>query len=130
MKICDLLKKDSLSLSFEVFPPKTDTAFESVKTATEKIAALRPAFMSVTYGAGGGTSAYTLDIAKNIKSLFGVPSIAHLTCGSLIRLWQLLWGMVTRRSLFPVTTAISDLPELQSAITWAREFRKNIPFSL
>lgn len=82
MKICDLLKKDSLSLSFEVFPPKTDTAFESVKTATEKIAALRPAFMSVTYGAGGGTSAYTLDIAKNIKSLFGVPSIAHLTCVS------------------------------------------------
>ena len=82
MKIRDLLKKDTLSISFEVFPPKTDTAFESVKSATEEIATLHPAFMSVTYGAGGGTSAYTLDIAKNIKSLYGVPTLAHLTCVS------------------------------------------------
>jgi len=82
MKIRDLLKKNTLSLSFEVFPPKTDTAFDSVRAATEKIAALRPAFMSVTYGVGGGTSKYTLDIAKNIKSLYGVPTLAHLTCVS------------------------------------------------
>ena len=82
MKIKDLLKKDSLSLSFEVFPPKTNTAFESVKVATENIASLKPAFMSVTYGAGGGTSEYTLDIAKNIKSIYGVPTLAHLTCVS------------------------------------------------
>ena len=82
MKIKDLLKEDKLTLSFEVFPPKTNTAFESVKAATEKIAELKPAFMSVTYGAGGGTSEYTLDIAKNIKSLHGVPTLAHLTCVS------------------------------------------------
>ncbi|MBQ8271376.1 MAG: methylenetetrahydrofolate reductase [Bacteroidaceae bacterium] len=82
MKIIDLLKKDTLSLSFEVFPPKTDTAFESVKHATEEIAKLRPSFMSVTYGAGGGTSRYTLDIAKNIKEQHGVPTLAHLTCVS------------------------------------------------
>ena len=82
MKISDLLKKNTLSLSFEVFPPKTETSFESVKNATEEIAKLRPAFMSVTYGAGGGTSRYTLDIAKNIKELYGVPSLAHLTCVS------------------------------------------------
>lgn len=82
MKITDLLKKDTLSMSFEVFPPKTETAFESVKTATEEIAKLHPSFMSVTYGAGGGTSKYTLDIAKNIKELYGVPTLAHLTCVS------------------------------------------------
>ena len=82
MKISDLLKKDTLSLSFEVFPPKTETAFESVKTATEEIAKLHPSFMSVTYGAGGGTSKYTLNIAKNIKELHGVPTLAHLTCVS------------------------------------------------
>lgn len=82
MKIIDLITKDTLSLSFEVFPPKTETSFESVKTATEEIAKLRPAFMSVTYGAGGGTSKYTLDIAKNIKELYGVPTLAHLTCVS------------------------------------------------
>ncbi|MGN1048333.1 MAG: methylenetetrahydrofolate reductase [NAD(P)H] [Eubacteriales bacterium] len=85
MKIKDLLTKNTLTLSFEVFPPKTETAFESVRAATEEIAKLRPAFMSVTYGAGGGTSKYTLDIAKNIKERYGVPSLAHLTCVSSTR---------------------------------------------
>ena len=85
MKLTELFKSDKLSLSFEVFPPKTDTAFESVKHATEEIAKLRPSFMSVTYGAGGGTSKYTLDIAKNIKANYGVPTLAHLTCVSSTR---------------------------------------------
>ena len=82
MKLTELFSRDGLSLSFEVFPPKTDTVFESVRQATEKIATLRPAFMSVTYGAGGGTSRYTLEIAKNIKERYGVPTLAHLTCVS------------------------------------------------
>ena len=64
MKITELLKSDKLTLSFEVFPPKTESGFDSVKHATEEIAKLDPLFMSVTYGAGGGTSKYTLDIAK------------------------------------------------------------------
>ncbi len=82
MKLNELLASEKLSLSFEVFPPKTDTAFDSVKRATEEIATLRPLFMSVTYGAGGGTSRYTLEIAKNIKEQHGVPTLAHLTCVS------------------------------------------------
>ena len=85
VKISELLNKETLSVSFEVFPPKTEASFESVKTATEEIAKLCPAFMSVTYGAGGGTSKYTLDIAKNIKELYGVPTLAHLTCVSSTR---------------------------------------------
>ena len=85
MKLTELFKDDKLSLSFEVFPPKTDTVFESVKHATEEIAKLRPSFMSVTYGAGGGTSKYTLEIAKNIKANYGVPTLAHLTCVSSTR---------------------------------------------
>jgi len=82
LKIIDIITKNTLSLSFEVFPPKTETSFESVKEATEEIAKLHPAFMSVTYGAGGGTSKYTLDIAKNLKQLYGVPTLEHLTCVS------------------------------------------------
>lgn len=82
MKIIDLINAGTPSLSFEVFPPKTETSFESVKSATEEIAKLSPCFMSVTYGAGGGTSRYTLDIAKNIKELYGVPTLEHLTCVS------------------------------------------------
>ncbi len=85
MKISTLLKRDGLSLSFEVFPPKTETVFESVKEATEAIGALKPSFVSVTYGAGGGTSRYTLEIAKNIKERYGVPTLAHLTCVSSTR---------------------------------------------
>lgn len=82
MKITDVLKQDKLLLSIEVFPPKNDTAFESVKSATEEMAKLKPSFMSVTYGAGGGTSRYTLEIAKNIQDRYGVPTLAHLTCVS------------------------------------------------
>ena len=85
MKIIDILNQETLSLSFEVFPPKTESGFDSVKTATEEIAQLRPSFMSVTYGAGGGTSRYTLDIARNIKAMYGVPTLAHLTCVSSTR---------------------------------------------
>ncbi len=81
MKLSEIFS-DKLSLSFEVFPPKTDTAFDSVKMATEEIAKLKPSFMSVTYGAGGGTSKYTLEIAKNIKQRHNVPTLAHLTCVS------------------------------------------------
>ncbi len=79
MKITDVINSGKLSLSFEVFPPKTSDAFESVKTATEKIAKLKPSYMSVTYGAGGGTSEYTLKIAENLKN-HGVPALAHLSC--------------------------------------------------
>lgn len=85
MKLTEIFEKNEYSLSFEVFPPKTSDVYDSVKTATEEIAALRPAFMSVTYGAGGGTSKYTLDIAKNIREVHGVESLAHLTCVSSTR---------------------------------------------
>jgi len=85
MKISSILAKPQPSVSFEVFPPKRETAFESVKLTAESIAANKPAFMSVTYGAGGGTSRYTLDIAKDIEEKFGVPTLAHLTCVSSSR---------------------------------------------
>ncbi len=85
MKISSILQKDGFYLSFEVFPPKTDTSFDSVRHATEEIAKLSPSFMSVTYGAGGGTSQYTLDIARNIKQNYDVPTLAHLTCVSSTR---------------------------------------------
>ena len=66
----------------EVFPPKKDGDLSKVRHATEQIAALGPSYVSVTYGAGGGTSEYTLEIAKNIKDKYGVPTLEHLTCVS------------------------------------------------
>lgn len=79
MKITDIIKQPKPNLSFEVFPPKTGDNFDSVMSATTEIAKLSPSFMSVTYGAGGGTSKYTADIASNLLSM-GVTPIAHLTC--------------------------------------------------
>lgn len=82
MKIIDRLKEDKIHISFEVFPPKTDAGFEKVIAATDAMAKLNPAFISVTYGAGGGTSKNTAKIASHIKDDLGVVSLAHLTCAS------------------------------------------------
>lgn len=59
MKISSIVGKDKLTLSFEVFPPKTDSDFEKVKEAAFGVAAIKPAYISVTYGAGGSTSTNT-----------------------------------------------------------------------
>ena len=84
MKIRDILAEEKPTLSFEVFPPKTEDKYESVEMAASEIAKLNPAFMSVTYGAGGGTSQYTVDIAASLKAK-GVTPLAHLTCVSSTR---------------------------------------------
>ena len=80
MKIIDILSRNEMSLSFEVFPPKVETSFENVMAAAGKIAELKPSFMSVTYGAGGGTSKYTLKMSSEIEHRYDVPMLAHLTC--------------------------------------------------
>ena len=82
MKIKDRLTDGKVHISFEVFPPKTDAKFESVQKAVDEIAKLAPSFISVTYGAGGGTSKNTVKIASHIQNDLGVDSIAHLTCVS------------------------------------------------
>lgn len=85
MKIRDILGQGKPTLSFEVFPPKTEANYESVDKAAREIARLKPAFMSVTYGAGGGTSRYTVDIAATLNNEYQVPALAHLTCVSSTR---------------------------------------------
>ena len=82
MKIIDRLNEDRIHISFEVFPPKTDAGFDKVMDATDRIAKLNPSYISVTYGAGGGTSKNTARIASHIKDDLGVLSLAHLTCAS------------------------------------------------
>lgn len=85
MKIRDILAEDKPTLSFEVFPPKTEDAYETVEKAAKEIAGLKPSFMSVTYGAGGGTSDYTVGIASDLQRKYGVTPLAHLTCVSSTR---------------------------------------------
>ena len=115
MKIIDIINQEQMSLSFEVFPPKKETSFESVRTATEEIAALKPAFMSVTYGAGGGTSEYTLAVAKNIKEKYNVPMLAHLTCVSSDK------ETVKRRIVELKEAGITNIMALRGDLTPERE---------
>ncbi|MBR0164734.1 MAG: methylenetetrahydrofolate reductase [Lachnospiraceae bacterium] len=85
MKIREILTAKRPTLSFEVFPPKKEDAFSSVEDTALAIASLKPDFMSVTYGAGGGTSRYTAEIASRIQEKKKIPAIAHLTCVSSTR---------------------------------------------
>ena len=85
MRISDLLRREGVTFSLEVFPPKTSEKYTQTAQTAKKIAALKPDFMSVTYGAGGGTGTFTAGIASEIQDEFGVPTLAHLTCVSSSR---------------------------------------------
>lgn len=80
MKLNEILLKDDVTLSFEVFPPKVTANYESVQKAAYGVARQKPSYMSVTYGAGGSTRDNTLKLAKGIQEEYGVTTIAHLTC--------------------------------------------------
>ena len=84
MKISELLAKGGLTVSCELFPPKQFEKLAEVKDVVARTASLGPAFISCTYGATGGTSEYTVDIAREINS-HNVPALAHLTCVSSTR---------------------------------------------
>ena len=73
MKVSQLLNQDKVTLSFEVFPPKTSSSYESVAHATQEIAALRPDFMSVTYGAGGGNVGANREVCQISRRSMMLP---------------------------------------------------------
>ena len=80
MKLSDLMSSGKVTLSFEVFPPKPTSNYEAVYGAAMNVAALKPHYMSVTYGAGGSTRTNTFKIAEDIQNEYSVPVISHLTC--------------------------------------------------
>lgn len=111
MKVIDIIKEKKPSLSFEVFPPKESANFDSVMGATAEIAKLNPSFMSVTYGAGGGTSQYTGDIASNLLKM-GVTPLAHLSCiSSKHHEIQLLLQNLKERGIKNILALRGDIPE-------------------
>jgi len=112
MKISDILAKDKVTLSFEVFPPKTDGGYASVAQATKEIAALHPDFMSVTYGAGGGTSEHTVHIASDLQAKYEVNVLAHLSCVSSTKehIGKML-GEFSEHGIENVLALRGDIPE-------------------
>lgn len=85
MKISDILQEEAVGLSCELFPPKTGSQLVNVKEVVKEMAKLKPSYMSITYGATGGTSEYTVDIADEIQNVNDIPALAHLTCVSSTR---------------------------------------------
>ncbi len=82
MRLKELLETDEITISCELFPPKEGAQLENYKKLVAEMAALKPAYMSVTYGASGGTSDYTVELANEICHVNHIPALAHLTCAS------------------------------------------------
>ena len=85
MKLSELLSRGRPTVSCELFPPKVGTTLDQVEGVLRDTAALRPDFISVTYGAGGSTSKRTQEIAVRLQDTYHVPALAHLTCVSSTR---------------------------------------------
>ena len=82
MKISDLLQKKEVTISCELFPPKKGSELEKAHEIVREMAKVKPSFMSVTYGASGGISEHTVDLANEVQNVNGVLALAHLTCAS------------------------------------------------
>lgn len=82
MKISEILANRPVTVSVEVFPPHSEAGFQTVLSAVEKISEYKPDFISVTYGAGGGTSKNTFKIASDIQNGPGITALSHLSCVS------------------------------------------------
>ncbi len=116
MKISDIFRqKKTPHLSFEVFPPKTDAAYEGVLKATEAIAELKPSYMSVTYGAGGGTSKNTVKIASHIKDKYNVQAL-HI----------LLVYHQQKEEVHQVIDQLKEMQELRISLLSEEIFHKSV----
>ena len=78
-KIMEILNDGRIHLSCELFPPKQGAELQNSLEIVNRIAAVKPSYMSVTYGAGGSTVGYSAALAKEVQDN-GLPALAHLTC--------------------------------------------------
>lgn len=134
MKIIDILTTNHPTISCELFPPKHGSELAYAKEIVEEIATLKPSFISVTYGASGGTSAHTVDIADAVQNINGVPALAHLTCLSSEKkhihtvLDQLqekgIENILALRGDIPATGLILENPPFKHASELITEIRK------
>jgi methylenetetrahydrofolate reductase (NADPH) len=82
MKLTEILKSDNVTISCELFPPKQGAQLDNYKKIVAEMASVKPAYISVTYGATGGTSDYTVELANEVRNVNHIPALAHLTCAS------------------------------------------------
>lgn len=112
MRIAELLKQDQVTISCELFPPKQGAQLENYKKIVKEVADLRPSFISVTYGATGGTSDYTVELANEICNVNRIPALAHLTCASSTKekVAQVI-GELKEKRIENILALRGDIPE-------------------
>lgn len=111
MKVSELLKSDQVTISVELFPPKKGSQLENYKAIVGQMAELKPSYISCTYGATGGTSDYTVEIADTIN-FHGIPAIAHLTCASSTKeKVQSVIKELKERNIENILALRGDIPE-------------------
>lgn len=112
MKVSKLLNEDKVTISCELFPPKLGAQLEDYKRIVAETAALKPAYISCTYGATGGTSDYTVEITDTINKC-NVPAIAHLTCASSTKeKVNEVIRQLKERNIENILALRGDIPEL------------------
>lgn len=111
MKVSEILKENQVTISCELFPPKKGSQLENYKAIVAQTARLKPSYISCTYGATGGTSDYTVEIADTINAC-GIPAIAHLTCASSTKeKVQGVIGELKERGIENILALRGDIPE-------------------
>ena len=123
MKISEILKKNNVSISFEIFPPKKDSAFDSVMNTALSLANLKPDFMSITCGAGGTTQKNTEEIAIQLQQKGNVTSIAHLTCiGATKEHIQSVTNVLKQNNIKNIFALRGDFPPGTDASSLSKDF--------
>ena len=114
-----MMSKNPPTVSFEFFPPKTDHGREQLIETAKELAALKPSFMTVTYGAGGSTRAWTLETAVRIQKETGIPTAAPLTCintfkGGIHDMAEQLWASGIRH----IVALRGDIPKADAPLNY------------
>jgi methylenetetrahydrofolate reductase (NADPH) len=112
MRISDALATQRPFFSFEFFPPKDEEGSRRLLETIEALQPLRPAFVSITYGAGGSTRARTIALAKEIQQQVGLTVVAHVTCiGASRAELRNLFDDVARAGIENVLALRGDAPD-------------------
>ena len=111
IRVDDILQ-ERRTLSFEFFPPKKETQFPRFYSVVEELSKLKPDFISVTYGAGGGNRERTMEITHELQSRFSIPTTHHLTCvGNTRKELEETLDLMEKNGIFNLLALRGDLPE-------------------
>ncbi|MCI9530201.1 MAG: methylenetetrahydrofolate reductase [NAD(P)H] [Lachnospiraceae bacterium] len=112
MKISEVLRAREVTISCELFPPKKGSELKKAHDLVREMAKIHPAFISVTYGATGGISEHTVNLANEAQNVNGVPALAHLTCASSHRdKIQEVLGELKAHNIENILALRGDIPE-------------------